>query len=104
MAKRTGRKGRRLNATAETIGFTLGRIAARIDAWKRHRKEIAAEIQGVVNRAQTMLRDIGHEPAPAGKGGRPKRFTMSAAARRKISLAAKRRWAERRAAEGKKRR
>ena len=99
--KRTTRRGsRRLNATAESLGTALGHVAARLDAWKRQRSEIAADIQKLLHSAQSMLGDLGDaasERASAflkstpNKGGRPKGYKMSEATKRKLRAAWKRR-------------
>jgi hypothetical protein len=100
--KRTTRRGsKQLNATAESLGAALGHVAARLDAWKRQRAEIAADISKLLNNAQTMLGDLGEEATSratalwkAGKpnkGGRPKGYKMSEATKRKLRAAWKRR-------------
>ena len=43
--KTTRRRIDALDATAESLGAALGHVAARLDAWKRQRNEIAADIQ-----------------------------------------------------------
>lgn len=69
---------------------------------QRQREKIAAQIAGLENLLGLSGRGRrrGARKAPA-RGGRRKGFKMSAAARRKISLAAKRRWAEKRKQQGK---
>ena len=109
MAKRQRRAPRRLTATAETIGAALGRVAARLDAWKRQRAEIVAELQAIALSAQAMLASVGGgrsaaTPVPRvtrrkNKGGRPKGYKMSEASKRKIRQAWKRRLAAARTAK-----
>ena len=101
--KKTTRRGsKRLDATAESLGAALGHIAARLDAWKRQRSEIAADIQKVLHSAQGMMGDLGGQArrrasaflkssAPKNKGGRPKGYKMSEATKRKLRAAWKRR-------------
>ena len=101
--KKTTRRGsKRLDATAEGLGAALGHIAARLDAWKRQRSEIATDIQQVLHNAQRMMGDLGNEASsrasaflksasPKNKGGRPKGYKMSEATKRKLRAAWKRR-------------
>ena len=100
--KKTVRRGsKQLNATAESLGSALGHVAARLDAWKRQRAEIAVDIQKLLHSAQGMLGDIGGEAtkrasvlfksATPNKGGRPKGYKMSEATKRKLRAAWKRR-------------
>lgn|SRR5690606_2783449 len=95
MARRQTRSN--LNTTAESIGQALGRVASKLDRWKRERTEIAAEIQRLMQSAQSMLGDLG-DTAERGfkgvtsrKGGRPKGYKMSEATKRKLRAAWKRR-------------
>jgi hypothetical protein len=104
MAKKRGVRGSpRLNATAETIGATLGHVAARLDAWKQQRTEIAADIEKLIRSARGMLRDVGGAAsrgaaaarrAATNKGGRPKGYKMSEATKRKLRAAWRRRKAK----------
>ena len=100
--KRTTQRGsRQLNATAESLGAALGHVAARLDAWKRQRSEIAADIQKLLHSAQSMLGDLGDaasdrasaflKSTSRNKGGRPKGYKMSEATKRKLRAAWKRR-------------
>jgi hypothetical protein len=101
MAKRKARTSSdRLNATAESIGTALGRVAAKIDRWKQERAEIAAEVQRILKSAQGMLGDLGgaagrgataFKSAVTSKGGRPKGYRTSEATKRKLRAAWKRR-------------
>ena len=100
--KRTTRRGsKQLNATSESLGSALGHVAARLDAWKRQRAEIAVDIQKLLYSAQGMLGDLGDEATKRAsaflktttpnKGGRPKGYKMSEATKRKLRAAWKRR-------------
>jgi hypothetical protein len=100
--KKTVRRGsRQLNATAESLGAALGHVAARLDAWKRQRAEIAADVEKLLRSAQAMLGDLGDaaserasallKRASPNKGGRPKGYKMSDATKRKLRAAWKRR-------------
>ena len=98
-----------MNQVAESLGAGLGRLQARYDAWMKQRDGIAAELRDYVSAAQKMLTAIGHDAGVAVsqavasvKTGRRAGFRMSAEARKKISVAAKARWAKRKA--GKKKR
>jgi hypothetical protein len=98
MARKQTRRGSdALNTTAESIGSALGRVAAKLDRWKRERGEIAAEIQRLMTSAQGMLGDLGqpaersYARAASPKGGRPKGYKMSEATKRKLRAAWKRR-------------
>jgi hypothetical protein len=110
MAKRGRRRTTLLNTTAEGIGRSLGKLANRLDAWRKQRDELAQDLRHVVGAGERMLLELGHgaqvegskalrATAKAVKSGRRKGFKMSAAARRKISLAAKKRWAAKRAGQ-----
>lgn len=98
MARRSRQKDS-LNATAESIGAALGRVAARLDHWKQQRVEIARDLNDVVSAAKSLLGELGETAsevverakAQAGKGGRPKGFRVSDATRRKLRAAWKRR-------------
>ena len=100
--KKTVRRGsKKLNATAESLGAALGHVAARLDAWKRQRAEIAVDIQKLLHSAQGMLGDLGGaatkrasslmKSATPNKGGRPKGYKMSESTKRKLRAAWKRR-------------
>jgi hypothetical protein len=88
------RKGA-LTTTAESFGATLGRLAGRVDRLNRERRELAAELRHLTAVAQGMLRDLGSFAADdvqrLRKGGRPKGYKMSAATKRKLREAWKRR-------------
>ena len=103
VAKTTG-KGRpaaTLESTAENLGTALGQVAARLDAWKRDRAAISADIQSLLKAAQVMLGDLGGQTtkrasallggAMSNKGGRPKGYVISTATKAKLRAAWKRR-------------
>jgi hypothetical protein len=104
------RKTTRLDSTAEIIGAGLGHLVAKVESWNRQRHVIAHEIGLYVSAAHKLLGELGHaaevtrtaavaavkEGVPANRLGRRPGFTMSAAARKKISVAAKARWAAKR--------
>ena len=60
--------------------------------------------RAAIERALTALREIGGGKAPTtnGRKGRRRRGRLSPEGRRKIAEAARRRWAQKRAAEAKK--
>ena len=97
MVKR-GQSG--LDRTAAGIGSALGRVAAKVDALKRQRSEIGAEIRQVIGAAQRMLADLGGEsPRGRSRKGAPRKRQLSAEARERIAEAQRRRWAKVRAAK-----
>jgi len=81
-------------------------MVAKVESWNQQRSVIAGEIREYVAAAQKLLGELGHTAdagalavaagAKAFKTGRRAGFTMSAEAKRKISIAAKARWAARR--------
>jgi hypothetical protein len=85
----------RLTTTAENFGATLGRLAGRLERLNRQREELAAELRHVAAVSQGMLADLGsyagEEVRRVRKGGRPKGYKMSAATKRKLRAAWKRR-------------
>ena len=106
------------------MGSILGTAQAKADSWLGQRQNIAKQLTqirdvassllsklggGVANIAVAVKRGRGRAaassktagPAKAGRPGRPKGHKVSAAARLKMSIAAKKRWAERKAAEKK---
>jgi hypothetical protein len=99
-----------LDSTAETIGAGLGHLVAKVESWNRQRAVIADEIRLFVAAAHKLLGELGHTAEAAGthaaaaftkakasnRTGRRPGFTMSAEARKKISMAAKARWAAKR--------
>jgi hypothetical protein len=101
MARRR-RRTSSLEKAGETVGRTLGHLAARWAALDRQRTELTAELTRL---AKTIVG--GASPARSGpalikelgrrRGGRPKGFKMSEATKRKLRAAWKRRKAEARA-------
>jgi hypothetical protein len=112
MAKKRRRKSRnRLGDAAESLGHLLGVLTRKVEHVNRQRAEVSKEILSLVKSAQGMLSTLGHQAelrlprgrrlldsiGASGKPGRKQGRKVSAAARRKMSLAAKRRWAAKRA-------
>jgi hypothetical protein len=97
VARQRGRST--VDTTAENIGTALGRVAAKLDSWKRQRTEIAAELNRVVAAAERLLSHLGPEgaaeaAAAPNRGGRKKGYKVSAATKAKLREA----WEKRRAA------
>ena len=84
-----------LTHTAESLGTALGQVAARLDAWKKQRADIAAEIHQLLDSAKGLLGDLRDTSVPAAaaknKGGRPKGYQMSEETKKKLRAAWKRR-------------
>jgi hypothetical protein len=114
MVKKRGRKSRRRSrGAAESLGHVLGVLTNKVEDVNRQRAEVSKEILNFVKSAQSMLSELGHQAAlrlpksrklftssaSSAKPGRKRGYKVSAEARRKMSLAAKRRWAARRAEE-----
>jgi hypothetical protein len=109
VAKRGRRKDSQLNKAAAGIGRTMAEVMNRMDSWRSQGDELAAEVRQIVAAGSQMLAELGHKADSRvrtarkaltrvrKRGGRPKGFKMSAAARRKLSIAAKKRWAARKA-------
>ncbi|MEZ5318807.1 MAG: hypothetical protein R2752_15515 [Vicinamibacterales bacterium] len=100
MAKRG--QGNRTGDTAVTIGKAFGRVAAKVDALKRQRAAVAAEIQSVIHAAQRLLADLGGSGSAAKSGGTAgtrRKPRLSPEARERIAEAQRRRWAKVRAAK-----
>lgn len=99
------RRGR-LDRAAREIGTTLGRLATRIDKWRKQRDEIASEVRETVEVGVKMLKELGSEVSglqkdlglPRRRGGRKKGFKMSEEAKAKIAESARKRWAARKKA------
>jgi hypothetical protein len=104
--KNVRNRGSRLDAAAKEIGTTLGHLATRMDAWRRQRDEIAAEVRQAVDVGRKMLAELGSDVAGLSRevgltkrrGGRKKGFKMSEEAKAKIAEAARKRWAARKKA------
>jgi hypothetical protein len=112
MAKKRRRKSRsRLGDAAQSFGHVLGVLTSKVEYVNKQRAEVSKEILSFVKSAQGMLSELGHQAelrlpnrrklfrsmGSVSKPGRKQGYKVSAAARRKMSLAAKRRWAARRA-------
>jgi uncharacterized membrane protein len=103
--------------TAQTLTDILATEQQRVQNANKERQEIISNLQSIIASAHKLLADLGEAPVAAprrgrpartqaaakktGKRGRPKGFKMSAAARRKMSQAAKKRWAEKKKGEKK---
>jgi uncharacterized coiled-coil DUF342 family protein len=74
-AIRKGRPKPAIESAAEMIGASLGRLVARLDAWKNDRASLAADIQVLATSTQEMLTNLGHTAGDAitrsRKGGPP---------------------------------
>jgi hypothetical protein len=98
MAKRQRRSPSQLDRTATLIGTHLGHLARKYDLWIKQRDEIAAELRRYVESAETMISGMGHTADVAiGRAARRGRRVIPPEHRRKISEAAKARWAKRKA-------
>jgi uncharacterized protein YoxC len=101
------RGNRSINAAAAKVGATLGRIAAKVDAMKRERAALVAELDHVIQVAQKMKADIGdvnrdvaRAKGKVSKAVRKAKRRMSPEARARIAAAARKRWAAYRKAKG----
>jgi len=119
MAKRTEQDQKvlspKVEAFAEDLGRLLGTAQAKAQHWLGQRQDIVKHLTAVRDTASKLLADLGHEARRVGRQGRPskrggqgtafapapqskrKRRKMSAAARKLISEAQKKRWAALRA-------
>jgi hypothetical protein len=72
-------------------------LGSRLEAWKKQRAQLAAEIRSIVAEGQKILTELGRpetqEPGHKRKGGRPKGYRMSEATRAKLRAA----WRKRKA-------
>jgi hypothetical protein len=107
VAKRgSRRRATRLDKAAAGIGRALGQTLKRLEKWRSQRAAIAGDIRKVLAAGRQALADLGEGNRRNGsyvhlrrtrtvyrvaRKPSPRRF--SAAARRKLSLAAKARWA-----------
>jgi len=64
-ATRKGRPKPAIDSAAEMIGAALGRVVARLDAWKNDRAALAADIQVLAASTQEMLTNLGHTAGDA---------------------------------------
>lgn len=99
MAKQDSQSG--LNRTAENIGTGLGHLQAKYDEWLKQRGAIASELRAYMSSAQKMLADLGHTAevaiadtkAAVTTAVEARKRVISEEHKRKISEAAKARWA-----------
>lgn len=83
------------------LSQAMRHMAERLDAWKQERTAIAAEFDSLIAGAKRLFNEAGQDikalaldvtgPLVKRKGGRPKGYKMSAATRRKLREAWKRR-------------
>jgi len=90
-----------LNRNAEELGHLLGHVAARVDAWKKQREELASQLSKIVQTANGLMADLG-ERAAVGRQRAAKTIAgtkrrLSKATRAKMAAAARKRWALRKA-------
>ena len=100
MAKR--RRSRDLDSTATAVGGSLGRVAARVDALKKRRQEVAEELRALIRTAQGMLAELGDDAV--GLRRRTQRVVrrttkrgkrqLSPEGRARLVAALKKRWAK----------
>jgi hypothetical protein len=105
-------------ARSDNFSATIAAINQRAAAVQSERRAVATSLRKVISEAQSMLHELGEDVAaavkrgrPVGsktnrspakkKRGRPKGSKLSAAARKKISMAQKKRWAKSKAADRK---
>jgi len=106
MMAKSQRAQTRLNTSAASIGTGLGAIAARVDAWRKQREAIAAELKAYVAHSHTLLAELGHTAdlavtrvikeathvdPPTGRPGRREGYRQSEEAKAKMRAA----WAAR---------
>lgn len=127
MAKTTSSTEAAIEGFAEDLGKMLGTARTKAEGWLGQRQTIVKNLTALRDEATKLLADLGHEAAVAGrrgqravgnvisrvKRGRPagsrnvakgprKKRKMSAAARKAISDAQKKRWAAQKAGDKKK--
>jgi hypothetical protein len=92
--------------TPENIGTALGRLANRIDVWRKQRDELIKEGERLAHIAAGYVQELrGHGTSPSAaprknRGGRPKGMKMSEATKAKLREAWKRRKASMEATAG----
>jgi hypothetical protein len=105
-------------ASAQSLNDILDAEKARVEKSNQERREISRNLENIISTAQQLLANLGSGAAPRRRGrpaglgrkavkrgpGRPKgsgkkrgKRTMSAAARKAISDAQKKRWAKQKA-------
>jgi hypothetical protein len=102
MAKRGVRRGKEngglLMKSAEMIGWALGGLEREILATRERLSALAAQASELRARRDRLSGNSAAAGASPGRAaGRPRRRKLSPEARQRISEAATRRWAERRA-------
>jgi len=96
------RRSRNLDSTATAVGDSLGRVAARVDALKKQRQEVAEELRALISTAQGMLAELGDDAVvlrrraekvvrPTAKKGKRQ---LSPEGRARLVAALKKRWAK----------
>jgi hypothetical protein len=122
LAKTESSAEHKIEAFAEDLGRLLGTARAKANSWLGQRQAIVKQLTQLRDEASTLLNQLGHQAAAAGRrgrrvadafaegyqkrgAGRPKgsgrkKRTMSAKARAAISRAQKKRWARQKAAQG----
>ena len=106
MTKQVRNRTSKMDDAAASLGNLLGVLSNRVRTVNRQRAEVSKEISGFIRHAQGMLSQLSRQDLALpklrllgnGKPGRKAGYKASAAARRKMSIAAKKRWAARRAA------
>ena len=66
-ATRNGRPKPAMDSAAEVIGSALGRVVARLDAWRKDRASLADDIRVLATSAQEMFTNLGHTAEDAAK-------------------------------------
>jgi len=104
VARRKSQPSTRLDKAAVSSGTALVRVAARVDALGKQRREVAAELREYIAAAQQMLEELGEDAAysgrrvtrTVGKAARTvkRKLKLSAKGRANIVAAAKKRWAK----------
>ena len=100
MAKR--RRGGNLDSAATAVGGSLGRVAAKVDALKKQRQEVAQELRDLIGTAQAMLADLGDDAVVLRRRARrvvrratkKRKRQLSPEGRARLVAAVKKRWAK----------
>jgi len=105
MSKRRSQLNPTLQHAAEGIGWTFGQIAGRLDNLHQQREAITAEIHHLAQKGSELLTRIRSGVGLEAEAGRKlvkreagKVYKLSATARKKMSIAAKKRHAAKRSA------
>jgi hypothetical protein len=114
MMARRGARPRSIEGFAEDLGRLLGSAQAKAQGWLGQRQTIVKHLQQIRDTASNLLSQLGSASSAAGRGlgrravvvgvvSKPRRKRkLSAAARKSISDAQKKRWAAFRAQKPKK--